>query len=202
MLRIYILIVTLLFTIQPAAAASAQEAKQFVDSLGKQVLDVINSPNVSEADKQQQLQQMFIGNVDIAWMGRFVLGHGWQQANDAQRQHYMQVYQRYLLVHYTKDFSDYTGSHYTITSVRPEANGQFLVNMQIKSPTQQQQETLAGYRVKLGANGQFKIIDIIVEGVSLITTERADFSSDLQQKGMDAFVSDLENKVAAEKQSG
>jgi len=201
MLRNYImtmLIVLLIATHTSAWAVGADDARQFVDSLGKRVLGVMNNSGGNEDQKQKQLQQMFTENVDIPWMGQFVLGHAWQQATPEQREHYLKAYQAYLLAHYTTNFADYTGAKYTITDVKPEASGQFTVNMQIKTP-QQTQDTAAGYRLRTDNNGQFKIVDIIIEGVSLITTERAEFTAVTQKGGMDALISDLENKTQTEK---
>jgi len=179
-----------------AMAASADDARQFVDGVGKRVLDIVNG-GAGKAEKQAQLQQMFAENVDIPWMGQFVLGHAWRQATPEQRDHYLQAYKQYLLARYTTNFADYTGAKYTITDVKSEEEGQFTVNMQIKAPNQSQ-DTLAGYRLLVGENGQFKIIDIIIEGVSLITTQRSEFASVFQQKSMDGLISAIEAKTKAE----
>ena len=122
------------------------------------------------------------------------------QATQEQRDHYLQVYKDYLLARYTSNFADYTGSKYTITDAKDEGNGQFSVSMQIKAP-KQSQDTLAGYRLRANDNGQFKIIDIIIEGVSLITTQRSEFSSVVQQKGMDGLIQAIESKRQAEQNS-
>ena len=186
-----------------ARAATAEDARQFVDNMGKRVLSVMNGPGDHDS-KQKALRQMFSNNVDINWMGRFVIGRGWQQASAAQRNQYLNAYRQYLLARYTSNFADYTGSKYTITGVRDDGNGQFTVNMQIKTPDSngQQQNTLAGYRVRASEDGQFRIVDIIIEGVSLLTTQRADFSSVLQQQGVSGLISAIENKTQTEKAAG
>jgi len=194
---IFIIGLMLPITTGSAIAAGTDDARQFVDNVGKRVLDIINGGGGKD-QKQAQLRQMFSDNVDMEWMGKFVSGQGWRQATGDQRNRYMQAYKQYLLARYTTNFADYTGSKYTITDVKDEGEGEFTVNMQIKTPGQQQQNTLAGYRVH-SENGQFKIIDIIIEGVSLITTQRSDFSSVLQQKGMDGLISAIEAKATAEK---
>jgi len=188
------LIVAAMAVTTSAHAAGTDDARQFVDSVGKRVLAIVNASGGSEEQKQKQLQQMFTENVDMAWMGQFVLGHAWQQATLEQRDRYMQAYRDYLLARYTTNFADYTGAKYTITDVKSGEEGQVTVNMQIKAPTQSQ-DTLAGYRLRTAGNGQFKIIDIIIEGVSLITTQRSEFAAVVQQGGMDALISDLVNKT-------
>lgn len=178
-----------------AFAAGTDDARNFVDNIGKQVLAIINSEG-SESQKQERLQEMFSQNVDIPWMAHFVIANGWRRATDEQRNRYLDTYKRYMLSRYTSNFKDYTGSKYTITDARQTEDGKYTVTMKIKSPEQGQAETVAGYRLSL-ENGQFKIIDIIIEGVSLITTQRSEFFSVYNQKGMDGLISSIEDKIAA-----
>lgn len=175
-----------------AAAAVGGDARGFVDSVGKKVLEVVNG-SASESQKQQQLQQMFTEYADSDWMGKFALGAAWNQANQEQRDRYLDAYHRYMLARYTSRFADYTGARYDITSVKNETNGQFTVSMKIKTPGEAQ-DTTAGYRLR--AEGEsFKIIDIIVENLSQITTQRSEFGAVVQQKGIDGLIQALEEKI-------
>lgn len=179
-----------------AVAAGAEEAKQFVDEIGKKVIGVIDGSG-SSSEKQSKLQSIFTENVDLDWMAQFVLGRAWQSATPEQQQSYKTYYKDYVLARYTSRFQDYTGAKYTITDAKSKEAGQFTVNMQIKAP-EQSQKTLAGYRLREDS-GQFKIIDIIIEGVSMITTQRSEFGAVLEQKGMDGLIEELKGKASAEK---
>lgn len=193
-LMVCCMLVALPFAASNASAASADDARQHVDSVGKKVLEVVNG-SAAEAQKQQQLRQLFTDNVDIDWMGRFVLGAAWSKATEDQRTRYLQAYREYLLARYTTNFADYAGSNYTITGAKNESEGQFTVSMQVKSPNASQQDTLAGYRVRAADGGGLKIVDIIIEGVSLITTQRSEFASVVQKDGMDKLITQLQGKT-------
>lgn len=196
-----IIIFFCLSIVNNAIAATAKDARQFVDNIGKDVLNIINDSSKNDSQKKAQLRQMFSETVDIPWMGRFVLGVGWNQATEGQRTKYMQVYQKYMEEHYTSNFSDYTGSKYTITDVKSKKEGQFTVNMQIKT-AKQSADTFAGYRLQATNDGKFKITDIIIEGVSLLVTQRSDFASVIHQKGMDGLISSIEGKIGTENRGG
>lgn len=183
------------FTMSFAAqAADATQARQYVDSLGTKVLEVVNSQG-AEADRQAKLRQMFGNHVDIDWMGQFVLGPTWRQSNDDQKRRYLNAYREYLLARYTRNFADYAGSKYTITDVRAISDGQFEVGMQINATGGQKQDIVAGYRLS-STGAQFHIIDIIIEGVSLTTTERSEFASVLQQNGIEGLIGSLQSKTS------
>lgn len=181
-----------------ASEVKFEQVRQYVDTVGNQVLAVVNGTG-GDDQKQTQLRQLFVENVDIDWMGHFSLGRYGQQISQADRTRYMDAYKKYLLKHYTVNFADYTGSKYTVTDVKGESKGRYLVMMKIKSPQAQKQETQAGYRLYAGANGQLKIVDIIIEGVSLLSTQRSEFASVVQQKGVDGLIQELGNKT---KQAG
>lgn len=192
------IVILFLAVLQPvsagnAYAANAEEARQFVDAVGKKVVTIVNS---GAADKQSQLTQMFTENVDMDWMGKFVLGAAWNQATEDQRNRYLQAYRQYLLARYTANFADYAGSQYTITGAKPFSEGQFIVSMSVNAPKAEDTEVQAGYRVRTAENGQFKIIDIIIEGVSLLTTERSEFTSVVQKQSVDKLIEQLQSKAS------
>lgn len=177
-----------------ASAATTQDARGFVDEVGRETLKILNVDAAPSDEKQRRLMQLFSQHADMEWMGRFVLGASWAQASEQQRLHYMQAYRDYLLGRYTDNFSNYAGSHYVITGVRKEGEGQFTVNMNIQAPDARDKDTQAGYRLR-AEDGQFKIVDIIVEGVSLITTQRSEFSAVVQRDGISGLINQLQAKT-------
>lgn len=183
-----------------AYAATAEEAKAFVNNVGQHVLQVLNA-EANEAQKQKKLQQLFSQNVDMDWMGQFVLGRAWSEAAPEAQARYLAAYRAYLLARYTHNFTRYAGSDYTITDTVDTGEGNFTVAMRINSPHADQQHTSAGYRVSMRENGEFKITDIIVEGVSLITTQRSDFASVLQNEGLESLIGKLHKKAQGESQA-
>jgi phospholipid transport system substrate-binding protein len=179
-----------------AFAATTDDVRQFVDGVGQRVIEVIDSKGKSDSQKEEELRQMFLDNVDLEWISNFALGSGLRNATPDQRNRYMKAYKKYMLAIYTQNFSEYTGSKYNITEVRDDGDGQFVVMMQIKTPKPNQPETDAGYRILADKNGKFRIIDIIVEGVSLMTTQRSEFGSVMRQSGMEGLIKAMENKAA------
>jgi phospholipid transport system substrate-binding protein len=180
-----------------AAVSTVEDVRNYVNEVGRDVIGVINTKEMSEPQVKEQLQQIFLENVDIPWMGRFALGQAWQKATPQQRDAYLEAYRNYLLNRYTANFKEYSGSDYTITDIRPQSDGEYLVGMDINTPKSDQQNIKAGYRIRPDENGEAKISDIIIEGVSLINTQRADFGSVLQSKGIDALTESLKSKTGS-----
>jgi phospholipid transport system substrate-binding protein len=172
-------------------------AGAFADELGHKALAVISDSKLSKQAKLSKLETLFQQNVDIDWIGKFVLGRFWRGATESQKQQYLVNYKKFLIRHYTSNLTEFTNADFQVTKVTPEDQGApanqggFVVSMRIKRP--EAEDTLVDYTVRK-ADGGFKVYDIIVEGVSMITTQRSEFASVASQQGVDYLIAQLERR--------
>lgn len=177
----------------PAMAEPVADASKYVESLGNRAITTISNKVLSKEKKKAQIEQLFRESVDIAWVGRFVLGRFWRQATDEQKAHYLKEYESFLVSHYASRFTDYTGGSFKLTGARDDGDNEFTVNMQIQGDTDSK-PVLVDYRVRLSDKKGFKVFDVIVEGVSMITTQRSEFASVVGNKGIDYLIARLADK--------
>jgi len=189
---LFLLLAVALAPVPSSAAASVAAAREMMDAIGKQALAVIKSEG-SKKQKQTKLEKIFSGNVDIEWVGRFVLGLHWRTATPEQRKRYLKEYEGFLVSHYAGRFAEYTGGSYTILSAVEDEPGQFIVSMKMLSPDNQ--EVLVDYRLHNTGTGKLQIFDVVVEGVSLITTQRSEFASVVDGKGLDYLTAQLAKRT-------
>jgi phospholipid transport system substrate-binding protein len=173
----------------PLQAAPA-DAGNYIEALATQTLKIVSSNQFSRKQKQGQLEKVFSSNVDIPWVGRFVMGRFWRQASDEQKALYIKKYEKFLVAHYASRFADYTSGSFKVTGTRDEGNNESTVSMEIIPPERGAAPLLLDYRVRQEGAG-FKIFDVIVEGVSMITTQRSEFSSVIGQHGIDYLIQNL-----------
>lgn len=179
---------------RPAVAADANAASKYIETLANETLATISDKGLSKDQKQTKLETLFSGNVDIPWVGKFVMGTFWRQATDDQKSRYLQHYQTFIIRHYTSRFTDYTSGTFKMTGAKDDGEGEFTVSMTIQGAEANSQPVLVDYRVRTADKGAFKIFDINVEGVSMITTQRSEFSSVLNQNGIDYLINQLDSK--------
>lgn len=187
-----LLIVILGFGMASPATASTQGASQFIEKLAKDVLQIVRDEAMPDSEKQAQLESMFVQHVDIDWIARFVLGKYVRTATPEQLARYKQEYQNFIVKHYTSRFTEYTGETFKVIDSRAEGNGDYLLNMEIVRP--RQASVMISYKVREVPGGAYKVYDIIVEGVSMITTQRSEFSSIVSRQGMDFLIQQLAKK--------
>jgi len=179
---------------QNADAASPADAKTYINKLGNNALSIISNAKLNKAQKQDKLNVLFSESVDIPWVARFVMGRFWRQATETQKTAYVREYRKFLIKHYTSRFADYTGGSFTITGVKDDGDNEFTVNMQLLGDKKNSEPVLVDYRVRADGSA-FKIFDVNVEGVSLITTQREEFSSVISQHSIDYLIAQLQNKA-------
>ena len=178
----------------PAFAAPVDDASKFVETIGNSAVATLTSKTLSKEDKRIKIEKLFHENVDIPWIGKFVLGRFWKQATDDQKSRYLQQYGGFITNHYASRFSDYSSGSFKITGTKDDGNNEFTISMQIQSGESGGNPVLVDYKIRK-TDKNFRIFDIIVEGVSMITTQRSEFASVLSNNGMDYLITQLANKA-------
>lgn len=176
------------------AKAEEAGAKAFVDGLAKQVLAIVQNSAIDKATQTTKIESLFSNKVDINFVAKFALGQYWRQSTDAQRSAYIAAYKPFILKNYANRLTRYSGETYTLKQARQDGDAQ-MVTMVIHDP--QGQDINVDYRLT-GSGSNYRIIDIIVEGVSLLTTQRSEFKAVLDQKGVDGLTEILKAKVASQ----
>jgi len=132
-------------------------------------------------------------SVDIDFVAKFVLGRHWRSATDDQRQRYLVAYRPFLKKNYVSRLTRYSGQKFKVNGARQDSDGSYVVTMDIIDPNAANVAML--YRV-VEQGGDYLISDIVVEGVSLLATQRSEFNSIAQSKGVDYLIQALEKQGA------
>lgn len=180
----------LLLCVQGTAMATPSGASAYIESVGQQALSTISSKELPQEQKQATLEKLFKENLDFDWVGKFVMGRFWREATDDQKSRYIAAYKNFLTKHYTARFSEYTSGSFKVTGAKETGKDESLVSMEIISSQKNEPPILIDYKVRK-TGSSYKVFDIIVEGVSLITTQRSEFSSVINKNGIDGLIQQL-----------
>jgi phospholipid transport system substrate-binding protein len=187
-----VLLAATLTVSQAAVAGNAAGAKSFVDSLATQVLALVKDSGVTASDKKSKIESIFSDKVDIDFVAKFVLGKHWRAATPEQQASYVAAYRPFILKNYASKLTKYSGQTYTLKNARTDGDTN-VVTMVITDPNGQN----VNVDYKLKGDSAFKIVDIAVEGVSLLTTQRSEFNGIVERKGLDGLIGALNKQVAS-----
>ena len=155
-------------------------AKSFIDSMAQRAIGFLDSDEISEEQRKEEFRKLLNDSFDMKTIGRFSLGTYWKQATAPQQQEYQTLFKNMIVEVYSRRFGDYNGQKLDVRSAAPTAKGDTLVTTFIVPADGP--EIQVDWRVRK-EGGQFKIVDVLVEGVSMALTQRADFASVIQRGG-------------------
>ncbi|KTD66188.1 MlaC/ttg2D family ABC transporter substrate-binding protein [Legionella spiritensis] len=142
----------------------------------------------------QAVERYLLPKVDVAGMSRSVLGRqAWMKASASERKQFSQAFTSLVIRTYATPLAEYTNETIKFLPIRGSLNNRFLrVNSVIVRPN--------GKNIPLSyslvsKNGQWKIYDLSVEGVSLLQSFRSQFAQALQNSNMQELIRQMQQRA-------
>lgn len=177
------------------AEVNADEALKFVKDVTTEGIEEIINANVSQAEKDKRFAKLFNQALDLDFIGQFVLGRNWKTATPEQRKEFIAVYRQLNVSTWSKRFDEFKGKKFVFQGTSPSnSKGQIFVNSNV--PMDQGEPAKVVWRVR-EKNGSLKVVDIIIENVSLAITARNEYTAFIKNNpgGVDALIANLKTKI-------
>ncbi|PWR20505.1 MlaC/ttg2D family ABC transporter substrate-binding protein [Zavarzinia compransoris] len=177
---------------RPGFAADAATA--FIDDLGGRAIAVLADKALAEAEREAKFREIFLAAFDVPAIGQFVLGRYRRSATPAQIEEFNRLYTEDVVRTYSRRLSQYAGEQLRTLGSQPQ-DDETVVRSQIVSPKGGQPVSV-DWRLT-GAAGGFKIVDVVIENLSMRSAQREDYGSVISGGGMDALLAGLRKKNQA-----
>ncbi|MGH7859553.1 MAG: MlaC/ttg2D family ABC transporter substrate-binding protein [Candidatus Binatia bacterium] len=167
--------------------------RELVRKITDQAIAVLRNNDLSNDEKRKRIEDIVYDYVDFETMSRLVLARNWRTVGEAKQREFVEEFKRHLSVTYGKNVENYRNETVTISGDRQEARGDWTVKTQIvrSGPN----DIFVDYRLrKLG--DEWKIIDVIIERVSLVSNFRSQFQEILANGGIERLLKLLRRKNA------
>ncbi|MDP6574669.1 MAG: ABC transporter substrate-binding protein [Rhodospirillales bacterium] len=171
---------------------SPDEAAKFITALSKETLSVLGARDASLGEREERVRQLLGRSIDLPRIGRFALGKAWPKATPEQRQEYQLLFAEWVLRTYSRRLGGYSGQSFKIIKAGPLGKRDAVVFTKIGRPSGPPLK--AAWRVRGSASG-YKILDVIVEGVSMIATQRSEFAALVRRQGVMGLIDSLRMQV-------
>jgi phospholipid transport system substrate-binding protein len=182
--------------VAPAAAQTEQEARAFMERLAGKAISSIAGSKLSEAERLSRFRELFSSSFDLPEIGKFVLGRHWRNATEPQRAEFLKLFEEYTVLTWARRFKEYSGETLKVSNVTKEGDSGVLVETRIERAQGGGTSIPVNWRLRK-PDGEFKVVDIVVEGVSLAITNRSDMTAVVQSNGgqIDGLLNALRQKV-------
>ena len=175
------------------ALAQPQDARGFIQDTADDVLAVLKNQGLSSDQKIRQIEDIAYARFDFETMARLVLARNWSKLTPEQQKEFVQEFRRHLSVTSGKNIENYRNETIEIASDREEARGDWTVKTRI---LRSGDDVLVDYRLRK-TDGQWRIIDVTIERVSLVANFRSQLQDVVSNKGADAMLEMLREKNAS-----
>lgn len=167
-------------------ATSPEAAAGLIQTLGARALDTLQKSGQSLSEREAAFGAILREGFDLNFIGRFVLGKYWRQASADQRSDYLKAFSDYVILTYARRLGGFKGQSFAIVDTRVSGEKKdVLVATRIERP--RAEPIVAAWRVR-EFDGAPRIIDVVVEGVSMGVTQRQEFASIARRSGIDGLV--------------
>ncbi len=175
------------------APTSPDGAAQFMRELSERTLGVLSWTEQTSGGRQARIRALIEENFAFTVIGRYVAGKAWRKASPGQRGRYQQSFKSWVLNGFTKRLSVYSSGGMKILGGRKTGRRDALVSTLVTRPSGPAIE--ARWRVRATPQG-YRILDIMIGGVSMALTQRAEFRSVIRRQGMGGLIQRLQTQSA------
>jgi phospholipid transport system substrate-binding protein len=176
---------------------AAKEPNQFIDQLGEAAIQSLTDKSISSEERRSRFRDLMHKAFNVPGIGRFVLGRYWNQATEEERQEYMKLFEELVVRTYADRFSEYSGEKFDVGKVQRDAERQNYATVFTTISRPNGQTVRVDWRVRQEEDQSWRVVDIVIEGVSMSVTQRSEFASVIESKGgtVKGLIDTLRQKV-------
>jgi phospholipid transport system substrate-binding protein len=187
-----------LVLLAPGANAVTQEPEEVVKGTVGGVLERLDIEK-EQLDAHPErvydlIQELVIPHFDFPSMSKWVLGKtNWRSATSAQRDVFVEQFRTLLVRTYAKALLEYSQEEVQYNEVAKNPNSNLVT---VKTEVQQPGGGASipiNYRMHI-SGGEWKVVDVAVDGISLIRSYRGSFASEIRENGLESLITKLTEK--------
>jgi len=197
-LSAFLLCIAVSFSTTSAQASPfEEEATSFVKKLAEKAIGELTNKSVPREQRIALFREFFTTHFAVNGIGKWILGRHWRKASDAEREEYLHLFEDLMVVSYVDRFAAYAGEPLLIVKTLTQDENNATVFAKIEQPDGTPPVHVDWRVARKGT--MYKIVDVIVEGTSMSSTLRSDFSSTIRQRGgkISGLLTALREKTAS-----
>lgn len=178
------------------ASTSGEKAEVFIQDLAVSGVAMLENADHTAAQRETEFRNLVQNSFALEEIGRFVVGRYWRRMDPDQQAEYQEVFSEWLLMSYANRMGGYEGQRIAIArSFELDNRNKDVVVRTNLVNGDGQPDMVVDWRVRK-FDGKYRIIDIIVEGISMAAAQKSEFEAVIRKVGVDGLVENLRSKLA------
>jgi phospholipid transport system substrate-binding protein len=188
---LFLALVVLLGSVSPAAATAADTIRSFYDVL---LNTMQNGPSLGGEGRYRQLEPVIGQTFDLPYMTRLAVGPSWAGISEEKQQQVISAFGRYIAATYADRFTSYSGQQLQVTGEESHASDVIVESRIVRADGSP--PVAIRYLMHQIGGADWRVADVYLEGtISELATRRSEFSTILQQQGIDGLIATLNQKA-------
>lgn len=182
----------------PFAAASVPNDKpdELVRALTEEVLEILRTDERlknGDTDRAVKLiEEAVLPHFDLRRMTMLAVGRDWRDATEAQRERLVEAFYDMLVRTYSNALTEYSDQKVNFRPLRMNPDDR-TVRVQTQIEQSGGQPVAVDYVLERQDDG-WKVFDVVIAGVSLVTNYRSTFAQEIRNGGIDGLIRALETR--------
>jgi phospholipid transport system substrate-binding protein len=175
------------------AAANDDDPVAFVQSLGQQAIALLADETLSPTDRQHVFRELLTDRFDMTSIGRLVMGRYWRQMTEVQRDRFGPLFEDFVVATYSRRLDAYSGEQLTVGQAREASKNVTAVGSRV---TRGQRQPVNVDWMLRREDGRWHVIDVVIEGISMVISQRSEFAAVISQRGgIDGLIDTLRTRI-------
>ena len=180
--NIYILFLCCSFNLTVFASNFVEE-ENFGVSFADTAISILSDDSLSDTERTSSFTELVMSSIDLNLISKFVLSKAWKNASDEQKESYLIAFKDYFVSSYANKLDQYAGEKVDVVGSQ-EAGKYVIVESNIIREGTDTLKINLKWRLQ-NKDNKIKIIDLNIEGISLVIAQREEFQSFLANNDYD-----------------
>jgi len=169
------------------------EPTRLVRETLEKVVAILQNADLPAAERRRRIEKLAFDVFDFETMGKLVLARSWRKFDTEQRREFIEQFKQHLSRNYGSRLDRYQQTDVDVVAARIEPRNDVTVLSRVVGGDFEGVEL--DYRLRR-RDGEWKVIDVVIEGVSLVANFRSQFREIVNRKGPDGLLAQMRAKNA------
>jgi phospholipid transport system substrate-binding protein len=184
----------LLFVAGTLSASQPEGARQLVEETSHKMLSILQEKQALIVEHPEEIyrlvDELVLPHFDFERMVRWTMARNWRDASASQRERLVEEFRSMLVRTYSTALNEYANAKIRYLPLRSRS-GDTEVTVRTEAEVAGGLPVPVDYSLYLNDNGAWKVFDVAIDGLSLITNYRSSFASEVRASGIDGLIEKL-----------
>lgn len=187
-----LILITLIFIQSNNLIASSKNPSKWVEDISNQTLTILGNDKISSDEKAENIEKIFIENLDIKRISLFILGPYRKNLKSTESSKYFNAIKNFISKVYAKRLSSYPSGNIKVTKVEEKGRRGIIVSSLVNFNDRPNPISIDWWILESSVS-DYKVFDIRISGIWMAQEQRSTFTSFLSKNNGE--INNLINKI-------